>query len=591
MRTFNYKVRATLFFSLILFALATIVLVLHRQSERTIQEDAFYKQMENYADIIDKSLNKEGLNESQGDSIPFEQYQQITETAVSLFPSDLRVTIILASGKVLFDNEALSMQFDSHRNRSEILQAWNKGEGKAIRQSASLKRKYCYYAKRYMLKENNTYYYIRTALPYEIHYSGIFHSNKSFVLLVIILFALGLPVLLIFTGRISNALQTLQHYVLQANKTGNFEGIDFPKNEIGDLSREIKNTFVMLQQSKNKAQEEREKLLSHFSHSGEGIAFFNEKGDFSYANSHFIRHLNKMVDEPTYMLDSTLLKADEFAPLRKYLATNQQNLFRYQINKDGAKIEVRAQRFPDNSFEIVLSDITQAEENRRLKHEMTNSIAHELRTPVTSIRGYIETLLENPQIDEKNRNYFLERSYTQLLRLSELISDITTLTKLEEATELYPKEQVNLGKIIEELKTDLEQQLQQSEITLESQINDKLEVYGNASLLYTIFRNLVENSIKYAGNGAKIEIYSPMEDKQYQYFIVADNGPGVPSDKAREKLFDRFYRVSEGRSRADGGSGLGLSIVKNAVLLHGGTIQAKQRTSGGLEIFFSLEKQ
>lgn len=99
-------------------------------------------------------------------------------------------------------------------------------------------------------------------------------------------------------------------------------------------------------------------------------------------------------------------------------------------------------------------------------------------------------------------------------------------------------------------------------------------VFGNSTLLYTIFRNLVENSIKYAGKGSTIDIYEPIENEQYHYFAVSDNGVGIADSAKLEKLFSRFYRIDEGRSREDGGSGLGLSIVKNAISLRGGKVQA-----------------
>lgn len=591
-KDFKYRKKAILYFSFILVVLALMIAFLYRRDERKQQTELFYQKMETYADIIDRAIQVYKVAEPDSlyaESLGLSSEETVT-ALVPLLPSDLRVTIILENGTVVFDNEATAQEVDSHKDRSEIMQAREKGRGEAVRKSTTLDREFYYFAKRYPL-EGSSLYYIRVALPYEIQYPAFFHSDNYFIYFIIILFALGLPALLLFTDRISKSLRMLRNFIVEANKTGDFEGFSFPDNEIGALSHEIKSTFLMLQKSKEQANEEREKLLSHFSHSGEGIAFFSSEGEFIYANSHFVRFLNKITDEPTYMLDSSVLQIPAFARARRITEPDSPNLIRYNIENGSSNIEVRVQLFTDGSFEIVLADVTQAEQNKRLKYEMTNSIAHELRTPVSSLRGYIETLLSNPDIPEEKKHYFLARSYAQLLRLSELISDVATLTKIEEAADLYPKANVSLKEVINEVEKDLEEPLKENEMTLKSAIDEKCMVFGNSTLLYTIFRNLVENSIKYAGKGSTIEIYEPIENEQYHYFAVSDNGVGIADSGKLEKLFDRFYRIDEGRSREDGGSGLGLSIVKNAIQLHGGKVQAKQRAGGGLEIFFSIAKE
>ena len=359
---------------------------------------------------------------------------------------------------------------------------------------------------------------------------------------------------------------------------------------MGELGEQIKTTFRQIERYNREAKEEREKLLSHFSHSEEGVAFFNERNEYIYANSHFVQLLNGMLDEPTFIIDSRILEAPELTPVKRFVAQKEESLIKYKVEKENRHFEVRVQRFPDGSFEIVLTNITKTEQNRRLKYEMTNSIAHELRTPVSCIRGYIETLLSGVPLTEEKRTYFLQRSYSQLLRLSELISDVSTINKLEEAGDLYPKDSVRLHDVVAEVYTDLEERLKTAHMTLKNRLPEDLTVYGNYSLLYSIIRNLTENSIKYAGDGSTIEVLRTMEDDNFHYFIFSDNGVGVKDKANIDKIFDRFYRMGEGRSRSDGGSGLGLSIVKNAVLFHGGEIQAKERTGGGLEIFFSIAK-
>ncbi len=234
--------------------------------------------------------------------------------------------------------------------------------------------------------------------------------------------------------------------------------------------------------------------------------------------------------------------------------------------------------------------------NRQLKQEMTSNIAHELKTPVSSIRGYLEILLGDHAIDEERRRHYLERSYRQTLRLSDLIQDVSLINKAEESSDLFPKEDLDVNTIAHEAFDDLSDKATAAGITLENCLPEQMPIHGNRELLYAIFRNLTENAVAYAGEGCHviIETYQ-LPTTNYQlpsqntYHIhLYDTGRGVP-DADLARLFDRFVRIDEGRSRQNGGTGLGLSIVKHAVLFHGGEIYAKNRPEGGLEFFFSLK--
>ncbi len=227
--------------------------------------------------------------------------------------------------------------------------------------------------------------------------------------------------------------------------------------------------------------------------------------------------------------------------------------------------------------------------NRQIKQEMTSNIAHELKTPVSSIRGYLEILLGDKPVDDNRHRYYLERSYSQTLRLSNLIQDVSLINKLEESADLFPRTDVDAAEVAAEVVSDLSDKANAKGIVVQNLL-PPMPLNGNHELLYGIFRNLMENSIAYAGEGVGIvmETYKESADRYYIHFY--DTGQGVP-DEYLLRLFDRFVRIGEGRSRADGGTGLGLSIVKHAVLFHGGEIYAKNRPEGGLEYFFSLKKQ
>jgi signal transduction histidine kinase len=232
-----------------------------------------------------------------------------------------------------------------------------------------------------------------------------------------------------------------------------------------------------------------------------------------------------------------------------------------------------------------------AEEDKiRLKRQLTQNVAHELKTPVSSIRGYLETIVSDPDMDEETRNHFIQRCYTQSKRLSSLLQDISTLNKLDDAPESYDKQEVNILALLNTIISDVAQKVKEKNITVRPLVGPHVVVVGNQSLLYSIFRNLMDNSIAYAGEGVTITIQVLSEDEQFYTFSFADNGVGVASEHLPH-LFERFYRVDKGRSRKMGGTGLGLAIVKNAVLLHHGKISVRLAQTGGLEFIFSLPKK
>lgn len=227
------------------------------------------------------------------------------------------------------------------------------------------------------------------------------------------------------------------------------------------------------------------------------------------------------------------------------------------------------------------------EQERKRKQQMSNNITHELRTPVSSIRGYLETVLEHKDLPEEKRTYFLTKAEQQTIRLTDLIRDVALITKAEDAAELLPCEEMDISAMVRDLILELKPQLSAASMHVDSLLPATLPYRGNYSLIYSIFRNLIENSIRYAGEGCRIEIRGAKNAEGAYHFVVSDNGKGV-SPEHLSRLFERFYRVSEGRTRNDGGTGLGLSIVRNAVSAHHGDITVENAPEGGLVFKFLL---
>ena len=238
------------------------------------------------------------------------------------------------------------------------------------------------------------------------------------------------------------------------------------------------------------------------------------------------------------------------------------------------------------------------EDKIRIKRQLTQNAAHELKTPAASIQGYLETIIQNPDMDEKQRKHFLERCYAQSERMSKLLLDMAALTKLDEQAQPQKGDnycrgvEINIASVIQNVLDDTTLQLQSKGIITVLNIPERIPISGDPSLIYSIFRNIIDNIIAYATGANKISIVciEVEEDGKHSYeFVVSDNGVGV-EPQYLPHLFERFYRIDKGRSRKLGGTGLGLAIVKNVVAAYGGTAVAELTPGGGLTIRFSLAR-
>lgn len=224
----------------------------------------------------------------------------------------------------------------------------------------------------------------------------------------------------------------------------------------------------------------------------------------------------------------------------------------------------------------------------QMRRELTQNISHELKTPVTSILGYTETILEHPEMDDSTQRQFIERTQSQAHRLSSLLQDISMLNRMDYASEMITMGRVDVSSIVSDIIKETALAAEAKHMTVYNHLPEIIITNGNNSLIYSIFRNLMDNAINYAGEGKTIAISAFEQDDKW-YFSFSDNGVGIPVEHM-SRVFERFYRVDKGRSRSLGGTGLGLAIVKNAVMLHGGTIIAQAPTNGGLCFKFTLKK-
>ena len=524
-----------------------------------------------------------------------QQSTDINQTVISFMDDipqkDLRVTIIDPSGDVLFDNSGTD-EFNNHNDRSEVRKARLYNEGFAIRSSESTGKRYFYSA------SNIGGYIYRSALPYDPYVRGILTVNKDFIYFMALMTLIFFFVLSRFTFSIGKTISKLRDFALNVEKD-RMPAVDyvFPNDELGDISQNIVTLYHRQQKAKNELSMEREKLIKHFQYSKEGFAMFTSEGREILSNILFIQFINVISDTQIHQVEDVTDIA-ELEPIRTFLNKNIRNLNRKKkvlresvtIDKNGKIFLIECILFLDNSYEISINDISRQEEESRMKRQLTQNVSHELKTPVSSIQGYLETILSNPDLSPDKRQFFLERCYSQSTRLTGLLRDISVLNRLDEASEMFDLTEVNLTKLIAEIQKECSQDMEEKHITSEIILPGDPTVFGNNSLLYSIFRNLYDNAIAYAGENIKITVNCYKEDPKYYYFSFSDNGVGIPEEHIN-RIFERFYRVDKGRSRKIGGTGLGLSIVKNGVNFHKGQISAKSSPGKGVTFFFTLKKK
>lgn len=377
----SYKKKLFLYFFLVFTVFTAVIVLVQRNREKIYKTENLRTNLNAYAEVIANYIQKKNLHSvTEMDSV-----NQI----LSLLPPDLRVTIVDQKGEVLFDNTVIDdRELENHLSRPEISSALIHGNGSTIRFSATNDMDYYYYAR------FTAPYFTRVALPYNITLKDFLEGDNIFMYFIVLLFFIALISLLYLADRFGRAITGLNEFITSAeNDQPDYDKISFPDTELGEIGNKIIANYKLLQESKNQLNQEKEKLLRHFHYSEEGICIFTADQKKIYANTHFIQYVNTILDEPTFDVDM-ILEEPDFKDLRIFLKkhtpvnpqANTLPIYQSKISKNGKHFAVKLLIFTDNCFEITLNNISSSEKNRLLKQEMTNNIAHELKTPVSSIR-------------------------------------------------------------------------------------------------------------------------------------------------------------------------------------------------------------
>ena len=582
----SYRRKLYLYMLLVFVVFTVAISAVQYQREKQQRIDELELVLDTYNEIVHGFIT--------GNRLQLPADAGTLDSLVRLLPrSEIRITVIGLDGAVLYDSYRTDFQaMENHLERPEVLSASTEATGRKVRKSTTTQQEFYYYARQF------DRYFLRTAMLYNISVSEFLSSRNLFLYFIVLMFLVTSVVLLYVSDRIGQSIVRLKDFSLRAGRGETIdEPVPFPENELGVIGDQVVKVYNRLQKANRELQREKEKLIQHLQLSQVGVAVFTKHNEKILANNHFVQFLNLITDTPVGDV-CQCLDMPEFEPAREFFARHAHKkgdvpgelpVKRFSISKNMRYFDVQCILFHDNSYEISLTDVTRNVQQRILKQQMTSNIAHELRTPVSSVKGYLETLLENPDLGEEKQRHFIRRAAGQIDRLSEMIRDISLLNRIEEASAQFEKEPVTLNTVIHDVIENMHHRINALNAMVQSQMDDSVVVNGNVALLYSVFQNLLENSLYYGGENIRITIREYLHDNDKVYISFHDNGPGIPEEH-HARIFERFYRVDTGRARNNGGTGLGLAIVKNAVQFHKGDISVKTPHEGGTEFLFYLSK-
>ncbi len=507
---------------------------------------------------------------------------------------DTRITIIDADGKVLADSERDPATMDNHGTRPEILAARSHGFGTSTRFSHTLGTDMLYYAMP-LGGDGEITGYVRTALPLAEIDEKLSQLRNAVILGVVLtsIAALIIGFLLArhFTRPLTSMVSAASSYA-----RGRYEK-KLPVNrndEIGALARALNRMADKSRERMEMLATDRNKLLAVLSGMVEGVIAVDADEKIIHLND-AARRMTGIGEE---FEGASIWEATRLQEISKLIrSTLESGADRVgRIEFPGAAgdtiIELHSSPLRDGQGAVVgavvvMHDVSEIHRAERVRRDFIANASHELKTPITAMRGLIETVLDDGEMAEEEKARFLRKARDQALRLSALVSDLLTISRLEASEEPLEKEEVDLRRLI---RTEVEAtgpyaDERKIELTMESP-PEEVVVIGDEGSLGQLMINLLNNAVNYNREGGSIMVRLRTENGM-AVIEVEDTGIGI-APAHRERIFERFYRVDKARSRKLGGTGLGLSIVKHIVLAHGGEVSVESTPGKGSVFKVSL---
>ena len=574
-----YKIFVT-YIIIILLAMATVVFQVTGQIKTKLM-DKIESDLTVYAEMINLTYSREEIE---------------SKLANLANLADARITLIDAAGNVFFDSEAPALEMDNHLNRTEVQEARVKGKGSAIRYSHTLGIDTSYVALP-MVENTDIRGYVRLARPlYEIRKTvGAFNMLifQSFALVGVISFIIAF----IFSARLVSPIQEMEQFTRKL-KDGDISGMLLinSSDEMGRLARNINYIVTELQEKVNFANEEKGKLEAAFSSMTDGVLVLDNQGRIEALNNSFkaifgIRRRDIIGRTPleafrNIELENAIDKYKEtgLPVAEEIILGGAQNMI-----LDVSVSSILGLPKGEEKTMMVFHDVTRLKKLEKMRVDFVANVTHEIKTPLTAILGFIETLQEGAISEEDTARKFLQTIRKHSERLNRLVDDLLAISNIELGETPLFFESVALGGVVESVLAMINPRAQEKRIVLTKDIPEDLPpVNADRDKLNQILLNVLDNAVKFTPESEKISVTARLhEDNNHVMVNIADTGIGIPKDEI-PRLGERFYRVDKTRSRELGGTGLGLSIVKHLMKAHNGAMDIDSRLGVGTIVSLSF---
>ena len=492
-----------------------------------------------------------------------------------------RLTVIQADGAVIADSRAEPGYMENHSDRPEVIEALagSTGVGTSVRPSSTLGKSLMYVAVR-IGDAGSPLGVARAALPLDAVERRLADVRSGVLSGAILAVVAGLAIGLVFARRFTRPLESLTLAAESLARGGHLVRAEVSgRDEVGRLGEAFNAMAQSLERRVETISEDRNKLGAVLGSMVEGVIAVDLGGRVLHLNRAAAGILGLRGGAPVGSALEAIVRVPELHDiLTRTRAAGESHGVRIKVLLGGREVtlDLIASPLVDANAHVagavvVLHDVTELQRLETVRRDFVANVSHELKTPLTAVRGIVDTLLDDPEMEEGVRRHFLERVQDQTQRLTALVADLLLLSRAEAGNLASAPQRIDLREQALESFRSLEQDARKKHLTYESRIPERpIIVSGDPEALRQVVDNLLVNAIRYTPEGGWVRLDLGIEGNQ-AVIEIADTGIGIPSED-QERVFERFYRVDKARSRALGGTGLGLSIVKHLVNAHRGSI-------------------